>query len=234
MDYSETLVENYLQYKGFSKIIYEPDGNIPPDFLVNDEIAIEVRRLNQNIEGNGKTKGLEETAYPLFQRIDKLFRGHKRESGKNSLFYSIRFARPVSKWKRIEEKIEEYISIVKSGRIEVYKEYKISDNLSIKFLPSSKEYDELFIPGAYSDSDSVGWVISEMLKNLRICISEKERKIEKYRAKYPEWWLVMIDYIGYGLEETDKIQLKENFNINHKWNRVILLDPLNIEHEFEI
>ena len=31
----------------FNKPIPEPDGNVPPDLLIND-IAIEVRRLNEN------------------------------------------------------------------------------------------------------------------------------------------------------------------------------------------
>lgn len=234
MDCSEALVEKYLKYKRFSNIIYEPDGNIPPDFLVNGEIAIEVRRLNQNLEENGKITGLEETAIPLFQKIGKIFKGNKREYEQKTLFYSIRFTRPILKWSKAKEKVREYIDCAKSGKIELHKEYKISENLIIKFFPSGKSFDKLFIPGAYFDGDSGGWVVSEMLKNLKICIQEKEMKIAKIKTKYPEWWLVMIDYIGYGLKEDDQMQLKQNFNIKHKWNKIVLLDPLNIERDFEI
>jgi len=49
MDSSETLAKEYLRFLGYTDIIYEPDGNIPPDFLVNGRIAVEVRRLNQNL-----------------------------------------------------------------------------------------------------------------------------------------------------------------------------------------
>jgi len=43
MDASEKLVAKYLAHRGYMDVIYEPDGNVPPDFLVNGCIAIEVR-----------------------------------------------------------------------------------------------------------------------------------------------------------------------------------------------
>lgn len=47
MNGDEKIAENYLISEGYINIIYEPNGNCPPDFVVNKEIAIEVRRLNQ-------------------------------------------------------------------------------------------------------------------------------------------------------------------------------------------
>ncbi|MEZ4719401.1 MAG: hypothetical protein R2851_25450 [Caldilineaceae bacterium] len=58
MDDSERKAyEDTFAAQGFENVVYEPDGNIPPDFLVDERIAIEVRRLNQNFvdpEGYGK------------------------------------------------------------------------------------------------------------------------------------------------------------------------------------
>jgi hypothetical protein len=62
MDESETLALKYLQSQGFINIKFEPDGNRPPDFLVDDTIAVEVRRLNQNFEYTFGKRGLEEEA----------------------------------------------------------------------------------------------------------------------------------------------------------------------------
>ncbi len=42
----EKIAYKYLQSLGYTNIQYEPDSNMPPDFLINDTIAIEVRRLN--------------------------------------------------------------------------------------------------------------------------------------------------------------------------------------------
>ena len=44
----EKLVIDNLSHQGYENILFEPDGNLPPDILVDNKIAIEVRRLNQN------------------------------------------------------------------------------------------------------------------------------------------------------------------------------------------
>jgi hypothetical protein len=48
MNSKEKIAQNYLVSLGFKDIVFEPDGNIPPDFAVEGKIAVEVRRLNQN------------------------------------------------------------------------------------------------------------------------------------------------------------------------------------------
>ena len=45
--------------KNFPDIHYEPDGNIPPDFGLNADIGVEVRRLNENVFSGTKGEGLE-------------------------------------------------------------------------------------------------------------------------------------------------------------------------------
>ena len=72
MDDSEKLVEEFLIDRGFSNVIYEPDGKVPPDFLVNGRIAVEVRRLNQNEEMDEGYRGLEEVAIPLKVALRKI------------------------------------------------------------------------------------------------------------------------------------------------------------------
>ena len=44
MDRSEQVAMKHLLFCGFSTVVYEPDGNVPPDFLVDGSIAVEVRR----------------------------------------------------------------------------------------------------------------------------------------------------------------------------------------------
>jgi hypothetical protein len=61
MDQSEQLAKQYLCALGFESIVYEPDGNIPPDFLADDRVAVEVRRLNQNEMIESGNRGLEES-----------------------------------------------------------------------------------------------------------------------------------------------------------------------------
>jgi hypothetical protein len=70
MDDSERLADQYLRSFGIGAVIYEPDGNMPPDFCVGGRIAVEVRRLNQNYEfSDGTKQGLEERAIPLWKKF---------------------------------------------------------------------------------------------------------------------------------------------------------------------
>ena len=68
MDSSENIVFAYLSHLGFQEVVYEPDGNVPPDFLLDGRIAVEVRRLNQNAQTVSGPHGLEEVAKPLWGR----------------------------------------------------------------------------------------------------------------------------------------------------------------------
>jgi len=52
-DPSETQARRYLEHLGCKDIVYEPDGNVPPDFVVDGRIGVEVRRLNQNEHTTG-------------------------------------------------------------------------------------------------------------------------------------------------------------------------------------
>lgn len=73
MDDSENVAYEYLLSLGIGSVIYEPDGKVPPDFLVNGRIAVEVRRLNQNEVTKTGISGLEEIRIPLHKNLVKLF-----------------------------------------------------------------------------------------------------------------------------------------------------------------
>jgi len=77
-------------------------------------------------------------------------------------------------------------------------------------------------------------VFSETQKNLRICIEEKTRKIARVRSKYQEWWLILIDFIGYGVDECDRKLYREQLGIDHNWDKIILVNPLNSRLGFEL
>jgi hypothetical protein len=80
--------------------------------------------------------------------------------------------------------------------------------------------------GGFSDHDSGGWIIPELEKNIRICAREKTEKIAGVRARYPEWWLILVDHIGYGQEE--------HLSVEHDWDRVVLISPVRPEIGFDV
>ena len=40
MDATEAVIEQYLKSVGFTDVVHEPDGKVPPDFLVDGSIAV--------------------------------------------------------------------------------------------------------------------------------------------------------------------------------------------------
>lgn len=60
------------------------------------------------------------------------------------------------------------------------------------------------------------------------------RKIAPYRHKYPEWWLVLVDRIGYGVEACDEQLFREHLKFDHNWDKIMLVHPLNPSSVFEL
>ena len=78
--------------------------------------------------------------------------------------------------------------------------------------------------------------MNEVEKNLRLCLSVKERKIAPYRDKYPEWWLVLTDHINYGmdLEDLEVFRVEVMPSIQHAFDKIILIDPRDHSRVFEV
>ena len=75
-------------------------------------------------------------------------------------------------------------------------------------LRAGRPYSDFFVLGGHTDGDSGGFVLSEMDRNIRICVVQKTKKIARVRDKYPHWWLVLVDRIGYGLRDSDREELR--------------------------
>lgn len=235
LDFSEKLAESYLHHRGYSKIVFEPDGNIPPDFLVDGRIAIEVRRLNQQYDIGQRHQGLEEVAIPLWQKINKLVLSFGNPTtAQNSWFVFYSFRRPLEDWTLLESKIRmTLLSFMKSPSRD-NAEWKLGDRFKLRVARASNLHATFYVMGGYSDREAGGWVLAEMEKNLRICITEKTHKISAVRTKYPEWWLVLADHIGYGLDEYDRQLFRETVPLSHTWDKIILIDPRDHTRAFEI
>ncbi len=234
MKHEEKIANRHLEARGFEDIIFEPDGNIPPDFLVNNEIAIEVRRLNKHFDSIGQFKGLENLRFSLMYKVQNMLKTIAYPVRHESYFISFHFRRPFPKPDTVVNEIKNKLTeFIKSG-IGGAQVWEISDQLILKAFPASKKYEKPFLLGSYVDLDAGGFVVSDIYQNLKICIKEKEYKVLNYRHKYPVWWLLLIDYIGYGLSERDHNQVIQLDPIDHTWDKVIIVAPLKPEDSVEI
>jgi hypothetical protein len=240
MDYAEQFVKSYLRHCGYSDICHHPDGDVPPDFLVHQKIAVEVRRLNQQHDDGTGPKGLENTSIRLWRQVRKLVLslGVPTRGQSESWFVSYRFTRSEPDWKAYWKALRPALSsTLKAFMTQANPqplERTIVPGFDLELRPAGRLHDTFFVPFGHTDLRAGGWLINEVVENLKFCIAEKTRKIAAVRHKYPEWWLVMLDLIDWGVDDPDQQAVREQITILHPFDRVILLDPRDHTRAFEI
>jgi hypothetical protein len=173
MDETETLANQFLAGLGLEEPVFEPDGNVPPDFLLSGRIAVEVRRLNQNDPRLAEPRGLEEDQIPTLYRIRRLLASLGPPRDERSWFVSYTLTRPLEGWRTLEPQVRSALeafvpqSSNRTGRVE------LGSPLQISVHPAARPYKDMFVLGGYTDHDSGGWLLAELERNLNICIEEK-------------------------------------------------------------
>jgi len=226
MNQDEKIAYDYLVHENYSSIVYEPDGNIPPDFLVNNKIAIEVRRLNQHKLVNGVYKPIEELGFKLIPRIAKTLKELETNDFESSILVTVYYQRPLKVNTKLLNKLK---TEIKNKLPLTTKEIKIDIdyNLQLKLYQSKLKFSSSISIGAIHDLDGGGFVVSNIYDNLKLILKEKKRKTLPYHEKYKTWWLILIDYIGYNLDKVDIQQLNSAPRLKTIFNKVLLLSPIN-------
>nr|WP_162486439.1 hypothetical protein [Stenotrophomonas acidaminiphila] len=224
MDSSEIATKELLVHMGFTDIAYEPDGNVPPDFVINGGIAVEVRRLNQNFDDGSGARGLEEVTYPLWQKMTRLVESIAETNGV-SWFVFFRFSRPAPPWKEIELQLRgallEFTARADKRRMVVLS----LPNFEVEVAEASNSLETFFCMGGMSDRQAGGWVVSEFIANIEHCASEKLRKTLPFRDKYKSWWLALTNFTGMRLDEKDQDQLRQHLPSQDGWDKILLINP---------
>lgn len=136
----EKIVLEHLKHLGFQDIVYEPDGNIPPDFLADGEIAIEVRRLNQHYKTKDNVEPLEKLEFNLIPRTIKILEHFSTVDFNVSHFVIVRFERPISNKNSILRNLKDKLTDFLESSEGESKTLTISENLEIDVFPSSKNF----------------------------------------------------------------------------------------------
>ena len=224
MDETEKSVNAFLARSGHTNVVYEPDGNVPPDFLIDGRVAVEVRRLNQNEEGGAVHRGLEEVRIPLRKAIEDLLPTIGRSIGGRSWYVMLRFSRPLPPLANLKTRLRASLSALRSDPANAPKKFNVGDQFGVE-LTASRTFSDSFVLGGFTDRDSGGFVLSEMCRNIHICVQEKSRKVALMRSRYPEWWLCLVDHIGLGLRGQDRAKLRTLLSVEHAWDKIIVVHP---------
>jgi len=225
----------YFESIGYSNIQYEPEPNCPPDLLIDNTIAVEVRRLNQFTVINGVNRPLEDLEYQIMPRIWRLIKSFDHISSVQTAWVSVRYQRPLKVDKKLIEAVQKALQLHLT-RLDQHFVYPITPTLQIRCRPctSSIKYNKPFMWASSSDGDSGGFVVGIIHRSLKHILAEKEKKIQPYKDKYTTWWLAVTDRVGWGLDDMDLTQLKEDFKVKTIFQKIIFVSPFNSSHGNEL
>ena len=135
------------------------------------------------------------------------------------------FRRPIARWRDIKPEARFVFNEIASRAGITLEQWPVTKNFKLTTIPCSGPQPQLFMFSGYNDRDSGGWLLHELIQNAAICIQEKTRKIERVRARYDRWWLVLVDQIGLVSSLLEGELFAEQVSIEHDWDRVVVLNP---------
>jgi len=211
-------------------VVYEPDRNMPPDFLVNGELAVEVRTLNENYFGE-HVKGLERDRKRVERVVNKALRRFDRSLPGQAYWVTLRFSRPLGDLKRLETDTRQKLQEFLDASPQTPHEISLRRNITIIVLrEADKPHRQTFTMGMQTDGDSGGFVEGMYVRNIRHCIDEKTKKIQRQQASYSRWWLILVDYLsgfspGDPGDARELTIVRESLTKPDLWERILVLEP---------
>lgn len=234
MDAAEKVVESLLFQMGLDKLRHEPNGRGTfPDFGVEPDIAIEVRRLNQHYEHNGVTRGLEEDAIPLRQKIERMCRDFGAGDG-SSWFVCYSFKRPLTPWKQLKPRLENALRSFMGSSNPLGGLIFKDSTFKLEVVAASTRFESYFVLGSMLDLQAGGWVVAEFLRNVEHCIRVKTKRLQACPTKYRAHWLVLVNVSGLRLDSDDRSSVIERLRLPAEWNRVLIVGAGEKDEWFEL
>jgi len=220
----EEIVQEYL-HKISTDVVHEPDGKIPPDFKLNQIIAIEVRRLNKNLFAGQFSKGLEEDQHSLVDGLSEIIKEFDSPIPADNYGIELRISRPTPKINKLKSAARKELRSFLENKPNMPFEIKLSANVSIILSKDNRKSLKVFHIAVISDQGHCGWTAPDYVENINFCILEKTTRIQKYKFKYPEWWLVLIDSLAVGIKEPEKTFVIQHIIKGADWKKIIVIHP---------
>ena len=239
MDINESYAEQWLQNQGYTNIQFVTDTNSqPPDFIVNDSIAVEVRRLNWMF-GNENT-GLENVEKPLEKDIKSGLEVAQPPPPGRKIFVSCDlFGTDLPGRKKtireVAEIANDYVEYVidslLQGQHPSPSRYETTFGMSISFVTgTNRTINQFQLMDVVAGIDHTGWIANESIDNINRCIVEKTNKIRDKHNLYSQWWLILVEHNVHpaALCKTNELQrVKDALTDTSLWSRIIILSNLN-------
>jgi hypothetical protein len=232
MDATEALVETYLRSLNRGDVVFQPDGDVTPDFLLDGRIAIEARRLNVTVDAGNGMEGLEETAISLQKRFEALLESYGASPTGATWAVSYTLRRPISKWRALEGAIRGVLDGFTGAGEADYFEYQLERGFKLRLVRCSPTGERYVFSGS-NDIDAAGYVVPMAAENLVHCIAGKSARIGPHRHKYQEWWLVMPDFTSNVLHVMSGNE-RPGIVVASAFDRVVVIDPYDPARAIDI
>ena len=236
MDKTERIAHDYLRHRGIDQkeIQFEPDGRVPPDFLVRGRVAVEVRRLNQNEQTAGGHRGV--TAIPTWQFLERFIRTIGPSVTDESWFVHVIILRSPARPKALKKSVGSKLAAFcqRPSRYDRVTYRFDVDGVRLELSRADGMHPSFFVPSVLVDRRAGGFILSEMIRNIPICIEEKSRKTEPYRRKYSVWWLILVDHIHEHLDADEEQELQSTVHVPNNWDRVIIVNRTDPSRAVEL
>lgn len=225
MKAEEETAREYLERLDLGSVRFEPDGNIPPDFSVGTSTAVEVRRLNQNYFGEDDPSGLEELAIPLWRLLGAATSEFDNRFDGRSYWVFAEYRRPSRETGQetansARDSLEDFLR--RGGQTP--DELVVNDHLRLTVYPATPVRGRVFRLGGGIDQDSGGALVSMYVHNVSYCIRQKSAKIAPYEDRYDIWWLLLVDFMGWGIDDREESELRSRIPSLERFGRVIVID----------
>ncbi|MHB8194209.1 MAG: hypothetical protein ACYDGL_13155 [Bellilinea sp.] len=229
----EIIAKKYLEQHESGIIIHEPDGKIPPDFSLNSIIGIEVRRLNKNIFINNTYEDLDINTRGLYLAIDEVLKSLDSQFSGKSYYVNYTLKRPFRRIFDIKRDLKRQLQDFLDQAVNPPVTLHIPNNLEIEIVSRTPVSGRTFRFGGGMDDDEDSGVIHSYFTNINLCISEKNKKIEKYKARYQEWWLVLVDKVQSYPDKADLDEIDKHIIDLGNFNRLCIINPVTLDLMFD-
>jgi hypothetical protein len=227
----EEIVNKYLQTNVGGEIVHEPDGKNPPDFSIDSSIAIEVRRLNAHYFLSQKIKSIEAMDIPVRKKFNRIIKNLPIEYQGKSYFVGFCLNHPIKSFdtetiKGMKKILENYLS---TSDADTHINFRVNSKITLNIDPADPKTGKPLFPGGMINHSEGGFIIPIYFENINHCIDEKNKKIDNYKQKYNEWWLILVDHLCNDLEASDIEQIKNNIGDLGNFCKLIIITKDNFE-----
>lgn len=198
MNKDEELALGYLTTANLGSITHEPFRNAPPDFSIDSDIAVEVRRLN-NLQFRGSAAyALENIKYPLVDAMSEVFDSFSDQYAGRSFIVGLSYqASPEFEVGDVKQKAYERLALfLKSDALLPCLIPLDDDDQVTLLLHEGNPHPGVVFKAAFMDITEAHSIVEQYALGIDYCIREKSSKVLAYLQYYREWWLFLVDYIG--------------------------------------